>query len=56
VRGGEGGPGWYDEIEAARGQEGFRGQAGIRGVHGTASFERGAVQAHFANLGAIVPY
>ena len=56
VRGGEGGPGWYDEIEAARGQEGFRGQPGVRGVHGTASFERGSVRGRFDNLGAIVPY
>lgn len=56
VRGGEGGPGFYDEVEASRGQEGFRGAPGLRGSHGTASFERGAVRSHFENLNAIVPY
>jgi hypothetical protein len=56
VRGGEGGPGWYDEIEAARRQEGFRGQPGTRGSQGTASFERASVAGRFENLGAIVPY
>lgn len=55
VRGGEGGPGGYDELENRFTYEAIRGRPGRRGEPGTVTVRRGDVRSRFDGLGAIVP-